>query len=423
MKKMTIKRQVCIVMAFLLMLSMSACGTKTVDPVEITMIHGWGSTETDHVRMRSIYSDFEKENPDVKIHLVSMPTTDEVVSKVEDMLTVGEVPDVVFTAGVGQKSIYEFMVEQDLAVDFMPYMEADEAFMDNVAPGNINYWETEDGKLYTISDVLLLSGGYWYNEDIFRAAGITQIPATWDEFYDVYTKIASWAQAQGNGIEAMRILDEGCLYLMDQMLAGMDGKTAESISNNRMEIHADEFTQCLSSLQEIYDHSSGEAMDYSYRDATSLFNEGKTAMYINGVWGASMISDDLNVKYATFPTYDGKSMSSVSACLGYIVGNSKEKEKVDASIRFVKYMMSKEVQERILIETGQVPANPNISAEDYKLSMPRFYQAVSTVQSAEKQIETPENLWDGEKSQIFKNHIMEVLAGKMKSEDFVKLLQ
>ncbi len=136
-----------------------------------------------------------------------------------------------------------------------------------------------------------------------------------------------------------------------------------------------------------------------------------------------MISDDLNVKYATFPTYDGESMSSVSACLGYIVGNSKEKEKVDASIRFVKYMMSKEVQERILIETGQVPANPNISAEDYKLSMPRFYQAVSTVQSAEKQIETPENLWDGEKSQIFKNHIMEVLAGKMKSEDFVKLLQ
>ena len=31
---------------------------------------------------------------------------------------------------------------------------------------------TETGELYSVADALMLSGGYWYNEDILKAAGI-----------------------------------------------------------------------------------------------------------------------------------------------------------------------------------------------------------------------------------------------------------
>ena len=33
-----------------------------------------------------------------------------------------------------------------------------------------------------MSDVLSLSGGYCYNEDILHAAGVKEIPRTWDAF-------------------------------------------------------------------------------------------------------------------------------------------------------------------------------------------------------------------------------------------------
>ena len=57
----------------LLLLMMAAalllCGCETTQkrPVEITLIHGWGSIAGDHEAMRQIYSDFSKENPDIKI--------------------------------------------------------------------------------------------------------------------------------------------------------------------------------------------------------------------------------------------------------------------------------------------------------------------------------------------------------------------
>ena len=64
----------------------------------------------------------------------------------------------------------------------MPYLEKDQEFADSVAPEIISYWQ-KDGKLYTLSDVLLLGGGYWYNADIFEKAGIESVPETWMSFW------------------------------------------------------------------------------------------------------------------------------------------------------------------------------------------------------------------------------------------------
>lgn len=99
-----------------------------------------------------------------------MPTEDDLIRRVEDMLTVGEIPDVIFLGGKGRNSVYRFMVENNLALDLMPYIQEDDGFRNSLAPANLDYWTTGEGKLYTVSDVLLLSGGYWYNADIFRKA-------------------------------------------------------------------------------------------------------------------------------------------------------------------------------------------------------------------------------------------------------------
>ena len=68
-------------------------------------------------------------------------------------------------------SVYRFMEEKNKAADLMPYLEKDQEFADSVAPEIISYWQ-KDGKLYTLSDVLLLGGGYWYNaEDVYKRQG------------------------------------------------------------------------------------------------------------------------------------------------------------------------------------------------------------------------------------------------------------
>ena len=165
------KRRRRLTVLFLLAFGMlTGCGFRQ-EPVEITFIHGFGTSEATHVAMRQIYQDFEKKHPAIKLHIISMPSSQDVVEKVENMLAVGKVPDVIFTAGEGKDTIYEYMIAHEKAVDLMPYLEADEAFYENVSPMILDTWKTEQGELYTVSDVLFMVG-YWYNCSLFEQAGI-----------------------------------------------------------------------------------------------------------------------------------------------------------------------------------------------------------------------------------------------------------
>lgn len=81
----------------------------------------------------------------------------------------------------------------------------------------------------------------------------------------------------------------------------------------------------LHTLREIYRYSRADG-DYSYRDETDAFNDGKTAMYINGIWGAPMISNQIDAAYALLPSEKGEKISCVSACLGYILGKTGDEK-------------------------------------------------------------------------------------------------
>lgn len=401
---------------------LTGCGEKPQPPVEITLIHGWGSTEADHVAMRRIYSDFEKENPDIQLKLISLPTSEEVVRRAEDMLMVGEVPDVLFLGGSGRNSVYRFMVENGLALDLMPYVEQDSEFAGNLSTANTEYWTTETGQMYTVSDVLLLCGGYWYNEDIFREAGIGQTPKTWEEFFAACEKIEDWKEKNGEDVTPLWVLPEGYLYFADHMMIGKDQMMQSEVSCGNMPEPDREIPMILDQLKAVYQFSGVEAEEYSYRDETHLFNEGRVAMYINGVWGAPMISEKVNASYALLPTYDGRSASCQSSCVGYVAGKSGDTKRMEASVRFLKYIMSTPVQERILKETGQMPANPHVDVRAIAGEQTKFWQAVNLVQTAELQIEVPENLWENNKMDLFEENILDVLSGKLNPQTFTDII-
>lgn len=408
--------------AAFLAVCLAGCGKKTPEPVEITLIHGWGTTEEDHVVMRDIYQDFEQENPDVKLNQLSMPSGSEMVRKTEDLLVAGEISDLVFLGGSGKDTVYQFMVENNLALDLMPYIREDREFAGNLAPVNIDFWTTGEEQLFTISDVLLLSGGYWYDQGIFEAAGVEKIPETWEEFLIVCEQIEDWAEKEKNGVECLQMSSEAYLYFMDHLLAVQNSASGDAIRSQRLYLEESAAEDALHTLREIYRYSRADG-DYSYRDETDAFNDGKTAMYINGIWGAPMISDQIDAAYALLPSEKGEKISCVSACLGYILGKTGDEKKQDASVRFVKYMLSTPVQERILKETEQVPANPHVDIRKYQKGMERFVQAADIVKAAGVRIQVPDNLWSSGARDNFMEGIDDVLKGKISDEEFLHSLK
>lgn len=408
--KNKVKKLLLLMWILLICCILSSC-EKEKKKVIITVIHSWGGTETDHVAMRQIYEQFQNENPDINLRLISMPTRNETLRKVEDMIMVGDTPDIIAFSGMGENSIYNFMVENNMALDIQPYLEEDLEFDRDVSETNKKYWTTGAGDLYTVVDVLSLSGGYWYNEEILEKAGIKQLPETWNEFIDMCNRINEWSKEESTEVKPLRPSAEGYLYFMDHMLFS----EKDSVS----EISDEDFVDTLKKMESIYHFSKFENTSYSYRDETRLFNEGRIAIYVNGVWGAPMISEKIHAKYALLPTNDGISMSCESASLGYVLGKSGSKEREDASVRFLKYILSKKVQTQILERTEQFPANPNISLEKYKNEKNRMYQAATLVLDAERKIEIPDNVWSASQKEYFTDNIFKVLTNEMDKQELV----
>ncbi len=395
----------------LLLLSMlPGCKSVEEELVTITVIHAWGGTEADHVAMRDIYEGFQRENPDIRLQFISMPTRDEMLRKVEDMIMVGDTPDIITFSGMGQNRTYEFMVDNDMALDLMPYLEKDTELANSISDANLEYWTTKEDQLFTVADVLLLSGGYWYNEQFFQQAGIQKIPETWGEFWGMCEKLRSWGQ--GQKILPLQPSGEGYLYFVDHILADLGEGASDSIEELKIAAGEEGMEYVADQLKQAYQYSSSEGAEYTYLDETSLFNEGKVAICVNGVWGAPMISKDISAAYALLPTVSGTSMSCESACLGYVLGNSGNEEKESASVRFLKYMLSETVQARIVEETGQIPANPHIALEDYADERPRMYQAASLVMGADRKINVPDNLWTASQKAVFAENIWNTFSGK-----------
>lgn len=410
-------KKIILVLGVILVCFLSGCsGKKATVPTEITFIHGWGATEEDHKAMRQIYMDFEKENPDIKINMLSMPTNKEMINFVEDMLSVGTVPDIIFTAGEGENSIYRFMLENDMLVDLAPYMEKDFEFETSISPITKVTWKQQD-HLYTASDVLIVSGGYWYNKDLLELIGIEKIPTTWDCFFKMLETINRWSQARFSTVEAIRPSTNTYLYIADNIL----NDSGEMLTKGKIKMSEESFAKVCDTWKRLDDNIHMQSRNISYRDETDLFNNGKLAIYPNGVWAASMIKPDINAGYALFPSAYGQTMSCQSAALGYLVGNTGDEKKIQASIRFLTYMLSLPVQKRILLETQQMPQNPEIEIADYEKDLERFSMAVKEIQSAKIRLDIPQNLWSESQRETIELYLSSYLNGGLEENSFYQM--
>lgn len=103
-----------------------------------------------------------------------------------------------------------------------------------------------------------------------------ELPESWDAFRAMCYKVREWAKSQENEIKPLQTSPEGYLYFIDHMLL-------ENGAGNSGDWNTKAQTS-LNDLKEIYAYSTSENAEYSYLDETRLFNEGKLAVYVNGVW-------------------------------------------------------------------------------------------------------------------------------------------
>ena len=135
---------------------------------------------------------------------------------------------------------------------------------------------------------------------------------------------------------------------MDQMLEKLEDEENQISWKNQVR-------EVLKQLQGIYAYSAYSRRIQLFDERLDCFNEGKLARRKWCLGALSMISENINARYALLPTFSQDAVSCESACLGYVLGNSQNEQKENAAVDFLKYMLSEKVQKRILEETEQIP--------------------------------------------------------------------
>lgn len=383
-----------IVCACLLVLLCCACAApaEKAAPVEITMYHGWIDNNVDSVAMREIFEGFNEQQDEVHLNLVALNSSQSVIERAEELYAVGKVPDIISTSDTGSQEFYDYIIANHYALDLTPYIEEDPDFAADISPLTRSRWSTEDGALFSVTDVLLMSG-YWYNAELFAAAGIGAPPVTWEEFR---ADCEALAAAGTDGFYPVVSDSMALVDMLDAVLASTDPDMPEDMrlwSQEGFDFSDPRMTRGLEDFRDLYRTGWVNGQMDNFVDAADAFNQGKAAMLLGGVWNSVYIDEDIHAAFAPFPSSDGRPVSCVSAGINYILGDTGDPEKEEACVRFLKYMLRDDIQEKLAVLTGQMPSNPSVSLEALRERVPLLYSAMLTASAAEIQIEWRSVQW------------------------------
>ena len=396
---------------------LTACSTVSKDEsVSISFMHGWGGSGFDHVGMRELFAEFEALNPDVHIVYDTSPDLGIVMEKAADMLAVDKAPSIISTNGNVQ--YVSNARKKGVALNLMPYLQEDETFASDISPHILQALQEPSGEIYTLPDAVEYIG-YWYNASLFRQAGITDtgtpngkvvLPRTWEEFWNACDALAEIAPQTGAVPLQLQVSQMG--FFLGARLAAVSADALNYMQKDSPVCHREDAELAVSELVNAlsYDVRRGTALDVRQN-----FFDGKSAIYIDGVWANTEFTETTTkqeIRYAAFPGLCGETIAYANPATGYVISSDGSQKQIDASIRFLKYMLSEDVQKQIVIKTHQAPSNPKISEPWIHEQVPILAEAMQVCQEADQQILTLYTVLPAKKSAQLEQSLEDLLRGK-----------
>ena len=396
---------------------LTACSTVSKDEsVSISFMHGWGGSGFDHVGMRELFAEFETLNPDVHIVYDTSPDLGIVMEKAADMLAVDKAPSIISTNGNVQ--YVSNARKKGVALNLMPYLQEDETFASDISPHILQALQEPSGEIYTLPDAVEYIG-YWYNASLFRQAGITDtgtpngkvvLPRTWEEFWNACDALAEIAPQTGAVPLQLQVSQMG--FFLGARLAAVSADALNYMQKDSPVCHREDAELAVSELVNAlsYDVRRGTALDIRQN-----FFDGKSAIYIDGVWANTEFTETTTkqeIRYAAFPGLCGETIAYANPATGYVISSDGSQKQIDASIRFLKYMLSEDVQKQIVIKTHQAPSNPKISEPWIHEQVPILAEAMQVCQEADQQILTLYTVLSAKKSAQLEQSLEDLLRGK-----------
>ncbi len=339
-----------------LLFTAALAGSAAAAPVTITY---WQYDYASKVEtMNRLIQQFEAQNPNITVKQETFPY-DAYSQKVATSVPTGQGPDVV--------NLYYGWLPQYVKAGYLQPLPAKDfptrEIESNYAP--MVKVSEQNGKFYALPTAVRTLA-LFYNKDLFKQAGITQPPRTWDDFIKDAQKIVKGTpprfQTLGFGIQP----NGQDYHVLREVLLRQFGGQPYSKDGSQVTYNSDAGVKAMTFYTDLYTkYKLGVPNffpgDNSYRDA---FIAGKVGMIVDGSFAVGTITKGAKFDWGVAPLpvlkQGGTRANFGSYWVNGITKNATG-DKLDASVKFLKFLTSDATQREWLKSVGELPASRKLA--------------------------------------------------------------
>lgn len=309
--------------------------------------------------MKKVAADFEAANPGAKVTIVTRGT-DEHKTALRVAAGSDKGPDIYFSwAGLGLGGEY---VKAGLSLPLDKYY-TEYKWSDELVPAAASFADIypggKHGVPYTFKGEVL-----YYNKNLFKQAGITEEPKTYDELLAVAEKL------KAAGIPAITFggtVNWHVMRLMDVLLETKCGAEKHDALKAMTVKWTEEAcaTEAFAEMEKwAKNYILSPFMGIDQAQSFSLFTAGRAAMMLEGSWLVQQLSEVTNVDdYGLIPFPTGT--NRLYGFAEYFYLNSKS-QNPDLAAKFLDYSLSTPVQQELLGKIATNSINKNVKYENQR---------------------------------------------------------
>jgi multiple sugar transport system substrate-binding protein len=321
--------------------------------------------ETKKNLMDELITEFEAANPDIKVTQQTFPYAD-YNTKVASSVPSGKGPNVI--------NLYYGWLPTYVAAGYLQPLQ-DSAFTPSVVESEF-FPLVKAAKFndqYYALPTAVRSLALFYNKDLLAEEGYSEPPKTWEEAIEMGKKLTKFDK-NGNftqiglGVN----LDNQFHHVIREVLNRQYGVAPYNEDTTKVQYNTQagyDAMKMVSDLELVEKTGRQGFME----DDRAAFKAGTCAMFVSGSFALGTLDsvEELNYGTAELPSMNGIKSNFASFWANGITSFTEGKE-LEASVKFLKFLTSKDVMERWLDAIGELPANKELGESEEIANDPKY---------------------------------------------------
>jgi len=335
------------------LLAMAGCssnssGTSSDGNVTIEFAQWW-EPELGDGQFRGLMDQFEKENPGIKVDLVSGPyasTKEQLFAGAAS----GTMPDVV---GLDGAWVSDF-AKQGVIADLSKLM-SDSGYDESQLASQIKV----DGSTYMIPVVNFVYPMFT-NDGLLAQAGVSAPPSTRTEFADAATKITALGGDVSGWVLPLSL--EAPNGVQNDVMSWVWASGGSMLKDGQPDLTNSDVSSATDFIQQMWDDKviAPGSFTMKEQDKVEEFTNGRVGMMIDSLAHINLIrqsNPDLTFSISAIPAKDGFTGERGIPYASWGIGVAENSEHKDAAFKLVQFLMGKDVNSELSTMAKAFPGN------------------------------------------------------------------